>query len=421
MRIFIGLAEIAGYYGNLKLGFEELGISTTFVDLEGHPYRYGGDEPSHPLIRLAVFASLKRKSIPRSNVPMKVIWVTLAEFTRTILFIWAAFTHDVFIFVANTSFLYCYDFPMLRRLGKCIICTFHGSDARPPYIDGAVMGDDRGVTVEQGIRLTHKKKRLLEKIDRYADNIISHPYHAHFHERPFLHTTLIGFPYHRPDRQSDSIEGLVRILHSPSHPLSKGTPQIREAIEHLKAGGLALEYVEITGRPNHEVLAELVRCDFVIDQLYSDLLLSGFATEAAFFGKPAIVGGYGLETARRDYPGGNPPPSHVCRPEEIECAIEKLVGDRAYRLQLGEDARRFVRTEWTPAKVAERYLRIIRGDIPAEWVCSPQDVIYLHGYGFPEQRVRKLVGEFIRIGGKAALQLRDKPALERRFMEFSDD
>ena len=40
------------------------------------------------------------------------------------------------------------------------------------------------------------------------------------------------------------------------------------------------------------ILAELARCDFVIDQLYSDYPLPGLATEAAWFGKPTVVGGY---------------------------------------------------------------------------------------------------------------------------------
>ena len=327
----------------------------------------------------------------------------------------------MFIFVANTSFLYFYDFPILRRLNKCIICTFHGSDARPPYIDGAVMGEDRGMTVEQGIRLTRQKKRILRKIDRYANHIISHPYHAHLHEKPFLHTTLIGFPYHCSDIRAGAGNDHVRILHSPSHPLSKGTPRIRQAIENLRTKGLTIEYVEITGKPNHEVLTEISQCDFVIDQLYSDLLLSGFATEAAFFGKPAVVGGYGLSAAKKDYPGGNPPPSHICHPDEIQRAIEKLVVDRDYRLQLGKDAQEFVQTHWAPVKVAERYLRLIRGDIPAEWVCSPNDVKYLHGYGFPEQKVKQWVGDFIRQGGKECLQMADKPELERRFLEFGND
>jgi hypothetical protein len=233
---------------------------------------------------------------------------------------------------------------------------------------------------------------------------------------------LIGFPFDRPQPkpQGDSDTTTVRILHSPSRPLSKGTPQIRQAIEHLRAKGLGIEYIEITGKPNHEVLAQLVRCDFVVDQLYSDLLLSGFATEAAFFGKPAVVGGYGLEAARRCYPDGEAPPSHICRPDDIETAIEKLVVDRAYRLQLGKDAQAFVRTQWSPVNVAQRYLQLIRGDVPAEWVCLPDDVSYLHGYGLPEQKVKQLVSDFIHQGGKACLQLADKPALERKFVEFSD-
>jgi len=47
--------------------------------------------------------------------------------------------------------------------------------------------------------------------------------------------------------------------------------------------------------PNHAVLEELGKCDFVIDQAFADYGMAGFATEAAWFGKTAVVGGYQSE------------------------------------------------------------------------------------------------------------------------------
>ena len=40
MRVFIGLTEVAGYFGNLAKGLRELGIETTLVDLYSHPFEY---------------------------------------------------------------------------------------------------------------------------------------------------------------------------------------------------------------------------------------------------------------------------------------------------------------------------------------------------------------------------------------------
>ena len=43
MKIFIGLFEIAGYFSNLKKGFQELGIECCFISLLPHQFEY--EEP----------------------------------------------------------------------------------------------------------------------------------------------------------------------------------------------------------------------------------------------------------------------------------------------------------------------------------------------------------------------------------------
>lgn len=61
---------------------------------------------------------------------------------------------------------------------------------------------------------------------------------------------------------------------------------------------------------NATVLQELQQCDFVIDELYSDVPLAMLATEAAIFGKPVIVGGYYSNNFSPENPDSQiPPPS----------------------------------------------------------------------------------------------------------------
>src|SRR3990170_1211052 len=64
---------------------------------------------------------------------------------------------------------------------------------------------------------------------------------------------------------------------------------ILKFIKKMQLKGHSIELIEIIRKTNAEVLDELSRCDFIIDELYSDAAMAGFATEAAFFGKPAIV------------------------------------------------------------------------------------------------------------------------------------
>lgn len=211
----------------------------------------------------------------------------------------------------------------------------------------------------------------------------------------------------------------IRILHSPSHPQAKGTPRIRKAIESLQQKGHNIQLVEVIGQPNSVVLQELANCDFVVDQVYSDTPMAGFATEAAWFGKPAVVGGYGWDILKKHIPEELFPPSQICHPDKLEDAIEQLVTDEAYRLKLGDKARLFVQEKWSAQRVAEKYIRLIDGDIPEEWIINPKNIVYLHGGGVPEDKVREFTRNLILSKGATALQLAGRPELERAFVEFA--
>jgi hypothetical protein len=188
----------------------------------------------------------------------------------------------------------------------------------------------------------------------------------------------------------------------------------------LQAKGCEIEFVEITGQPNAVVLRELEKCDFVVDQVYSDIPMASFATEAAFYGKPAVVGGYGWNPLRRSMPPESFPPIHACEPEKIESAIERLVGDVEYRLDLGRRARAFVIGNWNAKTVAAKYLQLIDGEIPPEWRADPHGLRHLLGGGLPKDIVRAMVAGVVAHGGPSALQLDDKPELRDAFLRFAE-
>jgi hypothetical protein len=133
------------------------------------------------------------------------------------------------------------------------------------------------------------------------------------------------------------------------------------------------------------------------------------------------VGGYGAEMLRRMVPPELMPPTEYCHPDDVERAIERLVADADYRLSLGARARAFVQSEWSVPRVAERYLRLLTGDVPATWRFDPGDATfrYVHGCALPEHRARGLVADVVRLGGRAALQVGDKPELERALLAFA--
>lgn len=422
-KIFIGLTEIAGFYGNLKRSFDELGIEATFIASGEHRFQYKGEKGNF-FTKFLKYAGSKKTSTPRSKILLIIWWSIVRILLKLLLFLWAIAKFDVFVFGFGTSFFRYYDLPIIKALGKKIFYVFHGSDCRPPYINGTKVGQGKDITLDLCISLTRRQKLKLAKIERYTDMIVSFPLYSHFLEKPFVNFLMIGIPCTLPNnRQTPAVlneQRLIRILHSPSSPGVKGTYLIRQAINALKAKGYPIDYVEIMGKPNTVVIAELEKCDFIVDQLYSDTPMTGFATEAAFFGKPAVVGGYGWREVEKLFsPNQMIPPSLRCHPDNIESSIEQLITDKARRLALGKKAREFVKDNWSFQKVAERFLQLIQGNIPPEWLCDPQNISYLHGGGLSEQRAKQIVARIIETQGKKALQLADKPELEHLFVEFA--
>jgi glycosyltransferase involved in cell wall biosynthesis len=428
IRVFIGLTEIAGYYKGLKYGFDQLGIKCTFINLSNHPFKYGGDY-QNILVKSIKFFYKKRVLTLRRNIIFKIWWFGWEVFFRIVLFIWALFKHNVFIFGFNSSFLFFYDLPVLKFFGRKIIYQFHGSDSRPPYLDGAIMSSANGFTIEQCIQFTKNKKRIIRTIDKYANIVIDTPPQGHFHERPFVIWLEIGLPIKpefippkvtEQDYQNNKNSGEVRVLHSPSSPEAKGSNEIQEVIERLNSQGFRINFVQIRGKSNVVVLDELQKCDFVIDQLYSDYGMPGFATESAWFGKPVIICGYAKELWENILTSDKLPPTLYCYPDELEKVIKKLIEDKSYRFEIGQKLRDFVENQWDPKKIAERYIQLIKGDIPQEWIYDPKNIRYVHGVGLSEDKGRKLLKDVIEQGGKEALQVSDKPELEKLLIDFAE-
>ena len=425
MRIFIGLTEIAGYYSNLQKGFSQIGVDCTFVTEEDHRFNYQSDVSTNFLVRWLKWCRTRHGRTSRSKPLKRALLFGFLQLIKLALFIWALSTHDVFIFGFNSSFFGFHELPILKMLNKKVLYVFHGSDSRPPYIDGAVMRASGNLTVQNCIEMARKKKETVRKIEKYADIVINSPSWGHFHECPFVSWFFIGLPIapelniKKSANTRDPANNSIRILHAPSLPEAKGTEKIREVIENLKNRGFPIEFIEISGKPQLAVFEELVRCDFVIDQLYASFLMAGFAAEAALYGKPAVVGSYYSNIIKHDVPEDKIPPSYHCHPDSLEHAIEKMIVDEKYRVELGKEAKFFVETNWDPKIVAKRYLQLIKGEFPEAWLFDPQKINYLNGGCISENRAREIVSGIIKQASKKALQLSDKPKLEKLFVDFA--
>ena len=426
LRVFIGPVEISGIAAALAEGLRAFKVDAEAMLAFAHPFKYD-DESRSWLVRVWQRIGAARMATTRGRLLRKILLVAAHSIWGWLVLLRVIARYDVFIFlygqtITNSAF----ELWLLKRLGRKIIFVYVGSDSRPPYMDGGLFPGsvtDQLPSAATLLRAVRRCKRRIQLHERYADYLVNSPSTAHFHERPYINWFALGIPKALtacspiPSQQT-CISGTVRVLHGPSHPLAKGTVEILEVIERLRRKGHSIELVKIQGMPNQAVLEELVRCDFIVDQLYADTPLAAFATEAAFFGKPAVVGGYFADSIEQCLEPADIPPSLFITPDDFEMAVERLVVDSAYRLQLGEQARQFVLSRWSLTGVAGRYLQLLNDEVPSQWWCDPSAVRYLNGSGLPERRARRLMGLLVSRFGASALQGQDKPDLEKALVEF---
>jgi hypothetical protein len=260
---------------------------------------------------------------------------------------------------------------------------------------------------------------MVERIERDAGAIVCHVMTAQLHSRRAIAFLAAGIPRASTAAAPPPPDGPVRVLHAPSLASGKGTEAIREAVATVRAAGVDVELEVLSGRPNREVLDAIERSHFVVDQLYSDTPMAGFAAEAAARGRPAIVGGLGWDELRAATPPDMLPPALLCHPDELPGAIERLATDHSYRLALGERAHRFVAERWSQPAVAERLVDVLRGAAPAEWWFEPSAIAYAGGAGMPPDGVAAAIRAVVEAAGTGGLHVGDKPDLELRLVELA--
>jgi len=424
VRIFIGFKEVAGTYNYLKLGFDKIGVDSFFLELWEDQYIYNkGNPPKSFWHKAALYVGRKRRYTPRCRVIKKIFWIAIEQFVRFCVLVWSLLYFDVYLFSAGSSFFNYLEFPLLKLLGKKIICQFHGSEVRPPYINGSIVLTEEQDCTKVYVNLSKKQKNKIKKIERYADVIINSVNNCHFNEAKVLDVLFLGKPFPKISNNLTNIISRtgknVRILHSPSNLAAKGTHTIRSTIENLKAKGHQVDYIELVGVSNATILEEIQKCDFIIDQLYSDIFMPSFAKEAAFLGKPAIVGGYFRDCYNIPVFNNKIPPTVVCTPERFEETCERLIVDADYRLEMGKKVYDFVVQNWNNELVANRYCTLINEGFPENFFFDPKETEYLYGACLSKEHVKKNVSKIIDQYGIEALQLSDKPKIEQLFKKMA--
>jgi hypothetical protein len=191
-----------------------------------------------------------------------------------------------FIYVGAEGFLLSLvdgrdrELAFLRERGRTVVCYFTGSDIRShPLLNefGRQLGRDVLTTYEPlvspGIASEAAdlhRQNLAAVAERRAHIIFNAPVdQMSYFERP-TEPGLYFFPDERIGRQPEKWRDVSRpvVVHAPTSPVIKGTPLVRAAVKALKERGYEFEYIELTNRPNTEVLAALERAHVLLGHFY---------------------------------------------------------------------------------------------------------------------------------------------------------
>jgi hypothetical protein len=260
-------------------------------------------------------------------------------------------------------FVWMRDVALLKQLGKTIIVTWQGDDARQGDWLGA--NGRAEIAAEAGYYTPATdswKRRIIARFGRYADRQhftnpdLGHVLPADARFLPYASFDPAGVTPVPPGRASTAAP--LVIAHAPSHRGVKGTRFVLDAVDRLRAEGLPLELRLIEGLDRAEAMRRYAEADVIIDQLIIGWY-GGLAVEAMSLGKPVIA------RLRREDLRFVPPemaaqlPVISAGPGDLAEVLRRLCAmDPAELRAIGEAGRRFAERWHDPASVA----RTIAGD-----------------------------------------------------------
>lgn len=436
LRILLGPGDTASFPSRIARALAERGANCWLANfapnrMTASPDQLGKARLWAPrLVRLLV-------RLGEGNALERQLASALKAIGRLSVFVWALPRIDVVVFVSGRSLLPGYvDLWLFRLLGKRVVRIFLGTDSRPKFMNGWHTAITDGSRPERAVRrlsaAIQRQRRRVQRMSAWSDVVIENPLCGHFQQRPFINWFEIGLPHdpafferagsaHAASNRAMA-PGRINILHCPTNPKVKGTREIEEVVQRLIDEGLPIAYHGVTGVPHAEILDLVKRCDLVIDELYSDAPMAGFASESAAFGKCAIVGGYGWDVLQSRL-GVRMPVNYLIspEPERLEQAIRELVADMDRAAATGAAARAFLETHWHHTAVADRFARILAGrDIPADWWCDPADIRYWQGLGAPDWHRRQVIVALVAAGGQEALGIDPKCAIHEEIRSWPE-
>ena len=203
-------------------------------------------------------------------------------------------------------------------------------------------------------------EQMLSTIKEYSTANLTTGLSTYYIPRPSnLNYLILDMAAYSVERRLVSDERPVRILHCPNHQHFKGTHFLEEAIERLKAEGVAVELRLISGVGNKVILEEMRQADIVADQFLGGTF--GYTTiEAMAMGRPVLC-----YLAHPDLvPDSDACPIINASPDTLLEVLREVIARRADLVAIGERSRDYVEAHFSLEAFAVRLQDLYRETIP---------------------------------------------------------
>ena len=429
MRIYLGTTEICGIMMKLHEAFNNMNVQNEYVCYGNHPLKEEFPDKYYN-DRLKYYFKIVKKvrNALESGEILKARILQIIEIPFVLInFVDSIIKYDVFIYIFglgqfNWNFylkrIAELEFFLLRFFGKKVLMIFVGSDSRPPWCG----------KFDKSLSELHKETKRIAKAVRIAEKycvVIDNPACPYFHSKPYISYYVIGNIVNRDEIRKMKIDSKicsesVVILHAPSNPYIKGTSKIRELIESLRLDGYQIEYIELSGRPHEEILQALAKADIVVDELYSDFPMGMLGAEAAINGVPVVSCGYFAKKCKKVLSKDIIPPVVYCEIPQLKRELVKLITNPKLRKEIGRAAREYVKNNWLDEKVANRLIKVAKGEIEQSWKYDPRKSDYLWGAACEKIEVKKRVSYLIEKYGIEGLCLPTSSRLRLEYQKLQE-
>ncbi|WP_143201426.1 glycosyltransferase [Bradyrhizobium sp. NAS96.2] len=198
---------------------------------------------------------------------------------------------------------------------------------------------------------------MLQVIREYSTAVVAHGLAMRLipgaRNVPYLTVDVNKFSPRRSWSQGD---GNLIVGHFPNHGYFKGTKYLEGAIHSLQAEGHAVELLQLSGKPHHEILEAMQKIDVLVDQLISGSF-GLTAVEAMASGCPVVCYLHdGVAVADREGC-----PVIEANPDTIKETLRQLIADRTRLSKLGAAGPDYVRKNYS-VEALGRHLADLYGE-----------------------------------------------------------